>query len=62
MIAELVSLLEPGKPLTASEVKRIEALGETLGEDILQELGMKLAEANQSPRQVHLQLQIPRAS
>ena len=39
-------------------MKRIEALGETLGEDILQELGMKLAEANQSPRQVHLQLQI----
>jgi CHAT domain-containing protein len=60
VIAGLVDLLEPGTPLTRDDAKRIESLGETLGEDILQELGLKLTEANRSADQIHLQLQIPR--
>ena len=55
-----MKLLEPGTALTAADAKRIESLGETLGEDILQELGVKLTDASQSPDQIHLQLQIPR--
>ena len=60
VIDGLVKLLEPGTALTAADAKRIESLGETLGEDILQELGVKLTDASQSPDQIHLQLQIPR--
>jgi CHAT domain-containing protein len=60
IVTGLVTLLKPGTPLTPEDAKRIESLGETLGEDILQELGVNLSEASQSSRQIHLQLQIPR--
>ena len=60
LVSELVSLLKPGTPLTVADANRIESLGATLGEDILGELGTRLAEAGAAPGQIHLQLQIPR--
>jgi CHAT domain-containing protein len=60
IVSELVGLLESGEPLTVGDANRLESLGAMLGEDILQELGAKLAEARKAPGQIHLQLQIPR--
>lgn len=60
IVSELVGLLESGEPLTVDDATRLESLGAMLGEDILQELGAKLAEARKGPGQIHLQLQIPR--
>jgi hypothetical protein len=60
VIDGLVAMLEAAEPLSSADTKRIESLGGTLGEDILQELGVKLTEANRARDQIHLQLQIPR--
>jgi CHAT domain-containing protein len=60
VIDGLVKMLKAAAPLSLADAKRLESLGETLGEDILQDLGVKLTEANRGQDQVHLQLQIPR--
>lgn len=61
VLRKLVELLEEQTSVTARDVAELESFGETLGEDVLQQLGVKLAsEAASSRDQVHLQLQIPR--
>jgi hypothetical protein len=61
IVSELVQLLKPGTSLEAADANRIESLGETLGEDILQELGVRLAMPGRpASERIHLQLQIPR--
>jgi hypothetical protein len=61
VIDGLVTLMKSEQSVSPADVRRIESLGETLGEDILQDLGMTLSTgARTSSERIHLQLQIPR--
>lgn len=61
VLRKLVALLEDHTTVGASDVAELESFGETIGEDVLQQLGVKLAnEAATSKDRIHLQLQIPR--
>jgi hypothetical protein len=60
VVTRLVELLKSSGGVAGADVKQLESLGETLGEDILQDLGIVLANANASRERIHVQLQIPR--
>ena len=61
VIDGLVELMKSDKPVTSNDVRRLESLGQTLGEDVLQNLGETLAESVDASRErIHLQLQLPR--
>ena len=61
VIDGLVTLMKSEQSVSPADVRRIESLGETLGEDILQDLGVTLSTgARTSSERIHLQLQIPR--
>ncbi len=60
VIKGLERLLEPGTAMDATSVRAIESLGKSFGEDILQDLGIKLADSAATGDRLHLQLQIPR--
>ena len=59
-IAGLERLLKLDTAVDAVAARAIESLGKSLGEDILQDLGVKLAENVDPAERAHLQLQIPR--
>ena len=62
VIGELTALMNSTEAVTADDLRRIESLGATMGEDILRHLGRELASAaKRSSEHIHLQLQIPRA-
>lgn len=63
VLERLVALMQTTAPAGPRTAREVESLGRTLGEDILQHLGHRLAHDAQSPAPggVHLQLQIPRA-
>jgi hypothetical protein len=61
VLASLVAMLGPAGKASAADIAAIESLGETLGEDVLQDLGITLAKTVEMSREkIHLQLQIPR--
>src|SRR4029079_14071976 len=61
VIDGLVDLMKSEKPMSVIDARKLESLGETLGEDILQSLGETLAESHDKSRErIHLQLQLPR--
>lgn len=61
VLTSLVKMIETTSTPSAADVSLIESLGDTLGEDILQDLGITLARAAETfHERIHLQLQIPR--
>lgn len=60
---QLVALMRKSNPVSFQEADAVESLGRSLGEEVLQQLGLRLeTEAKgASVGGVHLQLQIPRA-
>ncbi len=60
LVDALDALLQSPRPMERADAREIDALGRTLGEDILQDLGRVLGQqATRGP--LHLQLQIPRS-